>query len=347
MSEISPGASGRRVAAEAPGPAPTVAGSGSEPAGSDMARQATQFDETAFAEAERRTAEACTALRQAARTQDTGDPLYAIPWFLAVGDGRAFLAAASRNAPFPRPLLTEGAEAPLLSWWLTEAMAAAAPAPALVHGEQPDSPAWRGLERLLGMLVRRRPLRPLDGLLALVPAETLSRDPAAGASLGRQVRAIAEEWRRSVGFRLPVFVIVTGLETLAGHQALLAALPREMAEKALGVRLAADLDASGRQAQLSRGLAALEATLARLRLGLLLAGGDTPDRRGVFRFPVDFAGLSRGMGPLVEALLAPDAVTEPAFLRGVYVTATAGSGAHLDDLVHRLLPADAGLCRRV
>ncbi|NBC32593.1 MAG: hypothetical protein GVY13_07950 [Alphaproteobacteria bacterium] len=306
------------------------------------------LDESAFAEAERRTAEACAALRQAPRPQDIGDPLYAVPWFLAVGDSRGFLDAACRNAPFARPILSDGAAAPLLSWWLAETWAAAAAAPARAPGRclPPDGSGWRDLERLLAILVRHRPLRPLDGLLAFLPGETASRDPAAAAGLGRHVRSVADEWQRSVGFRLPVFLIVTGLDVLSGHQAVLSALPRDTADKALGVRLEAGLEPAARLAQLERGLAALEATLARLRLGLLLGGGEGTDRRGAFRFPVEFAALDRGPRAAAEALLAPDPAFRPALLRGVWFVATAGSGAHLDDLVHRLLPADAALCAR-
>lgn len=344
MSEIAGGASDRRTAVAAEAAVPPRDGGGSPlelPAGALPA-----LDEAGLAEAERRTAEACALLRQARRPQIAGDPIYARPWFLAIGEGRPFLEAAGRHAPFPRPVVLENLAAPLLSWWLTETLVAAAPAAALGRGMPPDAPDWRALERLMAIIVRHRPLRPLDGLLAFVPCDMASRDPAAAAAVGRQARAVADEWQRSVGFRLPVSLVLTGLEALAGHQALISALSRELAERAIGVRLEAVLDPAARRARLEAGLAALETTMARLRLGLLLAGGEGIDRRGAFRLPVDFAAVGRGVRAAAEALLAPDTALRPAFLRSVWFAATAGSGAHVDDLIHRLLPADAALCVR-
>ena len=311
------------------------------------ARTTAGIDESVIADLERRTAEVCAALERSHRLQDSGDPLYALPWFLVMGDSRPFLTAASRTTSFPRPPLADGAEPPPLSWWLTDTLVAAALGPGLTQAAlSADRDAWRGLELLLALIVRHRPLRPLDGLVVTIPADSLSKDPDSGAANGRLVRRIADEWQRSVGFRLPVFVIVTGLETLTGHGAMVAALPREIGEKAVGVRLDHALSPEGCLDRLSHDLDGLEKTLARLRLGLLLAGGDAVDRRGVFRFPVEFAGLRRGLTPMVEALLVPNDALHPALLRAVYFASTGGSGAHLDDITQKLLSADAAVCCR-
>ena len=306
------------------------------------------IDEATIDEAERRAAEACAALRRSPRLRDGGDPIYALPWFLVVGDSRAFLTAASRSTSFPRLPSTGGAKPSPLSWWLTDTLVAAALGAEVTGGTQAPGTAlsW-GLERFLAVIVKHRPLRPLDGLIVTVAADALGKDAQGTVALGRCARRIADEWQRSVGFRLPVFVIVTGLETMAGHGAMVSALPREIAEKAVGVRLDHGLSPEARLNRLSKALDGLESTLARLRLGMLLAGGEALDRRSVFRLPVEFAALRRGLTPLIAALVKSDETQHAVELRGVYFAATGGGGAHLDNIVEKLLPTDAALCSRV
>lgn len=307
-----------------------------------------EFDESVIADAERRTAEACALLKGASRLQDRGNPLYALPWFLVLGDSQALLATASRNAAIPQPQ-GPGGSASGLGWWLTDTFVAAALGSAVTPTSEPLPPAsWRGLERLLALIIRHRPLRPLDGVILCVPAQTLSRGGNAAQVLGLHTRRIVWEWQLSIGFRLPVFVIVTGLETLAGYPAVMASMPREVAEKSLGVRLEAGFSPDQRREQLEQGLDRLRVALSRIRLGLLQNGGETLDRRAAFRLPVEFAALGRGLAPLAEALLDSGTTdSDAAFLRAVYFVVTGGSGAHLDDLGHALLPQDAGLCARV
>jgi len=83
-----------------------------------------------------------------------------------------------------------------------------------------------GWWRLLGLILRLRSKRPLDGVIWTVPVSRLGNLEQA-TQLGLAARRRFIDLLQRFGLSVPVYVIVTGLEELPGVQDLISALPDE------------------------------------------------------------------------------------------------------------------------
>ena len=97
------------------------------------------------------------------------------------------------------------------------------------EGLRRQSGAWL---RLLRLFLRLRGRRRWTGGLG-IPLARL-QDGEQAANLGLAARRRYVELTQRLGLSLPVYVVITGLEDLPGFQELLAALPEEARERALG-----------------------------------------------------------------------------------------------------------------
>ena len=118
-------------------------------------------------------------------------------------------------------------------WWYdSDAAMLAVPGAMFNHGEGAlvQIAAWW---RLLRMLVMMRAGRPLDAVIWTVPAEQLWASDQAAAT-GLAARRKFNEMLQRLGLNIPVYLLVTGLETLPGIKELADALPDDARDRAFG-----------------------------------------------------------------------------------------------------------------
>lgn len=276
------------------------------------------------------------------------------PWLLFLGDSagqvRNLLQAAAR-APHARALQGDDAARPW-HWWLYRTVVAVEPGAQLIRDpgdpKAEDSP-WQGA---LAVLARERRKLPLDGMVLCVEADRLLEQVLTGDSPARRLHDLADEAARRLQLQLPLYVVVTGLESLPGYAAFRSMLPGSALRKALGWR--AGEAPQGRQS-LSRMDVQLNATFERLRAvatAALAAQRDPRARRDPFDFLWALYGLQDGLRVLLAQLLSGEAVqARRLHWCGVYFTAgpraDAPGGDFVDDLFNRFLPGDWQLARRV
>lgn len=262
-----------------------------------------------------------TAVRKMELNQGTQDR-YQTPWLMLVGDPTegALLAPDWQLAAVERP-------AWFGRWWADpDGSLLVVPEGVFLPEEGGKTPAfvWR---RLLGMLLRLRGQRPLDGVIWVVPLARL-QDEAQLATDAITVRRRFNELLQRLGLSLPVQVVVTGMEDMPGFLELVAALPEAAREHLLGWSSPYSLDAGWQGYWLDDGLnqvmQALQATV--MEVGALKGelGED------LYRLPGQLDALRGNLRSLLDPVFQGTTQGEAPHLRGLYFTGTQAQGGAAD-----------------
>ena len=206
-----------------------------------------------------------------------------------------------------------------------------------------------GWQALAGELERRRPRRPLDGILLAVPAAALS-GPMAWPPLdlerrAAQARRRLDELQRRFGLRLPVYLLVTGCEQLEGFASFAGALPDGLREAMLGWSNPHDPELAYSPAWLNLAFSELGRTVAQLQAELAAASARIADSDAFFLLPGAIARLAAPATSYASRLLADDFHSVPPMLRGIYLCGDPASVA--DDVPGRPWFAGDLLARKV
>lgn len=277
------------------------------------------------------------------------NPLYDQPWFLFIGDASAEVPAllvAARRAS--RPPMQTGPDAPadvFWRWHFLRSMIAIETSPAAVR--EPASRYERSLwYQALLALANQRERQPLNGIVVCVSALALLGDTDALASDATRLRQRVDEAAEHLRLNLPVYLVVTGLERLAGYEAFRFALPSEALAQALGHRLPDNTVG----ARLDDLFDPLILRLHALRMALLRSQPEPARQLAIHGFVEQFRALQPGLRTLAEHMFdnALGRTLAPARWRGLYFTAAPSAGeedAFVADLFQRLLPSDQPLAR--
>ncbi|RDJ00317.1 hypothetical protein DVT68_05795 [Dyella solisilvae] len=276
------------------------------------------------------------------------------PWLLFLGDSagqvRNLLQAAA-HAPHARALQGDDASRPW-HWWMYRALVAVEPASHLVRSSRESQAEDSPWSAALALLARERRKLPLDGMVLCVEANRLLEHMPPGDSPGRRLHDLADEVARRLQLQLPLYVVVTGMDSLPGYASFRAMLPAGSLRKAVGWR-----EPTSQQGRPVAGRmdVQLGATLERLRAIATAALGaqhDAHGRREAFEFLWSLHGLQQGLQLFLAQLFAGESVVgRRLHWCGVYFTAgsrmDAPGGDFVDDLFNRFLPGDWQLARRV
>ncbi|WP_319762543.1 type VI secretion protein IcmF/TssM N-terminal domain-containing protein [Maridesulfovibrio sp.] len=169
-----------------------------------------------------------------------GNPLYALPWYMILGEsdsGKSTAVASSRLTsilsdvgPTPGVSATRNCD-----WWFFEeaVILDTAGRYAIPLDESRDKEEW---EKFLTLLVKYRKREPLNGLIVTLPADRLqSGDEDSLHEYGRSLRKRINELMRVLGVRFPVYVLLTKMDLVFGLKGLSEVLTTEARSQAMGV----------------------------------------------------------------------------------------------------------------
>ncbi len=294
----------------------------------------------------------------------TGKDIYKLPWYLLVGEPGSGKTEAIRhsNLPFPPGLQDslQGTGGTVnMNWWLTNQAVILDTAGRYLFGElQPGTAAeW---SEFLRLLVKYRPQCPINGLILVIPAESLIVDTAdkiesKAATIAQQLDRI----QRALEVRFPVYVIVTKCDLINGFREFFETLDNpQLQHQILGWSNPKPLDEPFNPEQVEAHLSEVHKRLPERRLGLLLdpvAHEGMESRRidevdSLYSFPDSFKHLGPRLGRyLALVFVAGEWSPKPLFLRGIYFTSSMREGQALDAELAELLhvPIDSLRERRV
>jgi type VI secretion system protein ImpL len=283
--------------------------------------------------------------------------LYNLPWYVFIGAPGAGKTTALVNSGLRFPLADRlGREAVRgvggtrnCDWWFTDEavfLDTAGRYTTQQSDRDVDAAAWKSF---LELLKKSRPRRPINGVLVTISVGDLLQQSAAERETHAQaLRTRVQELYQTLGLRIPVYVLVTKSDLLAGFSEFFADFGRDERAQAWGFSLPYGKDGLD-PAPIATELQRLERRLYD-RLPDRLEEERDPSRHALlYGFPQQFALLRDRLVQFVEAAFAPTKLEAKLIIRGVYFTSGTQEGSPIDrvmgalargfGLERRLLPA--------
>jgi type VI secretion system protein ImpL len=258
-------------------------------------------------------------LRRSRLRKRLGNPLYALPWYLVIGESGSGKTTAIKNSNLHSPVSdlerTAGISATrTCDWWFFEEAIILDTAGRYTipedHGV--DEEEW---ERFLVLLAEYRRQEPINGVVATIAADKLlAGDRPALRAEGQSVRRRIDQLMNKTGARFPVYVLVTKMDMVYGFTDTFLGLPDEQAWQAAGYL---DQDGDLRpQGVIEACFRTMRERLAAMRLERLQGNRDPSP--GVLVLQNQFSRLRPGLAEYAKAIFEENPYQEKPLLRGVF-----------------------------
>lgn len=184
---------------------------------------------------------------------------------------------------------------------------------------QEDEIAKSAWATLLAQLRKRRRSRPLNGILVTIDVNTLTGPESQVEALARQVRQRLKEAQQRLHVNLPVYLILSKADQVAGFDVFFDQLTREESEQVFGASFRKEQN--GTDAIVLR--AEFDALLHRLNdqvVGRLHAERDIARRGLILEFPNKLAKMGDHLCLFVDMAFTGNRYQRASQLRGFYLT---------------------------
>ncbi len=277
--------------------------------------------------------------------RDYGKNLYDMPWYVVVGEPGSGKTEAIRHSGigFPPGLQDQlqGTGGTVnMNWWFTDQSVIIDTAGRLMFEDVApgDNNEWK---EFLKLLRTSRPNCPINGMLLVIPADTLITDKP--DEIEKKAGKIAQQFdqiQRSLGVRFPVFVLITKADLVNGFREFFDDItdPRLTAQM-LGWSNPADLDEPFKPDRVEEHLDSLRQHLLQRRFAMLQDPIHSEDPKGrridqvdaLYKFPEAVTELGPRLRRYLEMIfVAGEWSQKPLFLRGIYFTSSMREGDALD-----------------
>ena len=273
-----------------------------------------------------------------------GKDLYSLPWYVVCGEPGSGKTEAVRRCKvgFPPGLQDEmqGAGGTInMHWWFTNYAVLIDTAGKLLFQDAPPGSTTEWTE-FLNLLRKTRPNCPINGLLLVIPSESLIMDSmeditAKAKKIATQLNTI----QRVLDVRFPVFVLITKCDKIVGFREFFAGVKDpQLQDQMTGWSNPAPLDTPFQMEAVNQHLAEVVQRIGRRRLGMLKdpVPTDHGKRRAdevdsLFSLSASIGALAPRLRKYLETIFVAGGVTaRPLFLRGIYFTSALTEGKELD-----------------
>ena len=184
-----------------------------------------------------------------------------------------------------------------------------------------DAANWK---RLLRLLNRHRPQRPLDGIIItiastdLVGPDALEQVPMlrSAALLHDRLRQV----QQILGFRLPVYFVVTKCDHIAGFRNFSQELPPERLRDMFGWSSPYNLDTAFDPSWVDEAFVEVRSTIEQTQNEIFAQRDYTEARQEMFLFPGELQSLYAPLKGFLSRAMRSTAYRESFYFRGIYFT---------------------------
>ncbi|MBA6339751.1 hypothetical protein H4J59_01815 [Colwellia sp. MB02u-10] len=263
-----------------------------------------------------------------------GDPMYVLPWYLMIGKNGSGKTELLKNANLLSPTIDKKSLINTdcgLNWCLyNQAIILDTPGEFLAT----DSAANRNGEwlELLGLLKKHRPKEPVNGVIVTLSMDDLLADNSQKLiELGIEARKSIEQLMQQLHVQVPVYVIVTQTDKLAGVEEWVSSLNRELLTSPIGEINNDDLPV------LNFIHEAVSNISERLKQLLLSAIREDSVSASLLLLPTKLEKIERHIATFSESLFQTNPYQKTPFFRGIYFV---GDGANTK---HELVGKEKGI----
>jgi type VI secretion system protein ImpL len=298
------------------------------------------------AEAQKLRARFDEAVAELRSTKGKAVNLYELPWYIIIGPPGAGKTTVIANSGLNFPLAKKLGKEALkgvggtrnCDWWFTSEAILLDTAGRYTTQDSDAESDHAGWMEFLSLLRRHRGRRPINGIiLAMSASDLIAQSESDRRRHVEAIRLRLDELSRELKVTLPVYLLVTKLDLVAGFTEFFDDLNAEGRSQVWGVTFPIELSRSGEAAGTLAG--ELDQLIERLSSRLMLRLGSERDVRRrtlVFTFPRQFAALKRPLTELVTEAFPAGESEGRMQLRGVYLTSGTQEGTPIDRMMGSL-----------
>jgi type VI secretion system protein ImpL len=252
---------------------------------------------------------------------------YELPFYLLVGEpqsGKSILLQNSGlNFPLGQTKLSGPGGTRGCDWWFTEEAVVLDLAGRLFthEGGASDATEW---EAFLGLLAGYRPLSPANGILLVIPCDSLLQDSAEETK--RKATRIQESLTTLVDkleAQLPIYVVLTKADKIFGFAESVHRLDSERRRQMFGwSRSADDFEKPFSMPEFRKAFDRIRTRAHLIRAGALSSAqvpDALPEIDRLFAFPEELGALAAPLESYMERIFSESALVERLFFRGLYL----------------------------
>jgi type VI secretion system protein ImpL len=283
--------------------------------------------------------EAVATLKQ---KRKSGHSLYDLPWYVIIGAPGSGKTTALVNSGLNFPLEQRSGRGALrgiggtrnCDWWFTDEAVLLDTAGRYTTQDSDAAADSAGWAEFLALLRKYRKRRPLNGVILALSAQELMQSADVLEAHVDTTRRRLNELNTELKIQLPVYVIVTKADLIAGFTEYFDDLTQDDRAQVWGVTF--PLDAT-RKSEAATGCAAeLDALVVRLNERLFARVEEDRDvarRARIFAFPQQVAALREPLNRFVTGVFTSTRYDRQLLLRGVYFTSGTQEGTPIDRLL--------------
>ena len=263
--------------------------------------------------------------------------LYQLPWYMIVGPPGAGKTTALKHSGLVFPYGDGGVRGVggtrNCDWWFTnEAILLDTAGRYTTESDDHDE-----CIAFLGMLRKDRTRRPINGVLvAISVTELIDANEQQLEITGKKIRARIDEVMTQLHMIVPVYVLFTKCDLIAGFIEFFGDLRKSDRSQAWGTTLRLDAPKNEPGKIFEQEFDLLTQRIHGRALKRLTMERNREAREKLFQFPLEFAGIRRNLAELINNIFAVNAFQGTPILRGFYFTSGTQEGRPLDRVLGRM-----------